>query len=322
MKTVFIINPMAGQGKYIDKLIKKIADVASEIKADAEIYITKAVGDAQRFVSEHCEKFGAARFIACGGDGTLSEVINGAIDFKDAEIGVIPIGTGNDFCRNFDYAGDFTNIVNQIKGNIVKCDAIKYTTYINSNKKMGYCVNMFNIGFDCNVADMTSDMKKKPFVSGTLAYLLSIFVTLIKKKGANLKIELDGNVKHKGALLLTSIANGCYCGGGVKSNPLASLQDGFININIVKNISRLRFLKLLPHYMKGDFLKLKNIERIILSLKCRHITVTPLNGNIRLCTDGEISDAGTTEFEIVPNAFNFVIPVNNVEEEICYAAKT
>ena len=81
---------------------------------------------------------------------------------------------------------------------------------------------MFNIGFDCNVADMTAKMKKKPLISGSMAYLFSIFAILIKKKGANLKIELDDIVKYEGPLLLTSLANGCFCGGGIKSNPLYS----------------------------------------------------------------------------------------------------
>lgn len=309
MKTVFVVNPMAGQGKNIDKIISQIKEKASDISADIQIYVTKSAGDAKKFVNEYCRDYGAARFIACGGDGTLNEVINGAIDYADAEVGVMPIGTGNDFCRNFDYAGDFNNISNLISGGCVKCDAIMYTTKIGGIKKTGYCANMLNIGFDCNVADMTANMKKKPFISGGFAYLLSIFAMLIKKKGANLKIELDGNIVHYGPLLLTSVANGCFCGGGVKSNPLASVQDGFININIIKNVSRIKFIKLLPHYMKGDFLKLKNIDRFISSLKCKKITVRPISGDIKLCIDGEITDVGITEFEIMPNAFNFVIPV-------------
>ena len=77
MKTVFIINPMAGQGKSIEKFISSIKETAEKLKADIEIYITKAVGDATSFVHSYCEKNGAARFIACGGDGTLGEVVNG-----------------------------------------------------------------------------------------------------------------------------------------------------------------------------------------------------------------------------------------------------
>ena len=125
---------------------------------------------------------------------------------------------------------------------------------------------------------------------------------------ANLKIEVDGKEKHNGKLLLTSIANGCYCGGGIKSNPLASIRDGKINFNIIRNVPRYKFLCLLPFYMKGTHLKLKNIDKIITSEKCFKIKITPIEGNMRLCIDGEIIDAGETVFEICPGLFNFVIP--------------
>lgn len=306
MKTVFIINPKAGQGKDIDMLAENIKNVAESLNKDYEIYYTKAAGDAKRFVDEYLKEKGIARFIACGGDGTLSEVVNGAISY-DAEVGVIPIGTGNDFCRNFGSVDAFRNIREQLLSGSQKCDAINYKTAVNSEEISGYAVNMFNIGFDCNVADMTSQMKRKPFISGSLAYFLSIFVILIKKKGANLKIMADGEIIHNGKLLLSSVANGSFCGGGVKSNPLASVTDGLININIIKNVSRLRLLTLLPCYMKGTFPE-KNVGHIIFSKKYKKVCIEPLNNCMRLCVDGDITDTGKCEFEIARKAINFVVP--------------
>ncbi len=306
MKTVFIINPKAGKDKNPEELTKRIEAVASKKGADIDIYITKSPGDGTAFVKNYITEKGNARFIACGGDGTLSEVLNGMIDAPESEIGVLPLGTGNDFCRNF--AGNFSDIGALLTGSTVPCDAILYKTEKNDETKTGYCANMFNIGFDCNVADMTAVMKKKPFISGSLAYLMSIFTVLIKKKGANLAISLDGEEFHRGRLLLTSIANGCYCGGGIKSNPLASVNDGLININIVYNISRLNFLSKLPFYMKGTHIHLKGIEKIIFTGKYKKINIIPLSGSMRLCIDGEIITAGKTEFEVVPKAFSFVVP--------------
>ncbi len=308
MKTIFVINPKAGQGKGKEKLIESIRSAANKLKADVEIYVTKAIGDAERYVREYCKVFGGARFIACGGDGTLCEVINGAIEQPDSEIGVMPFGTGNDFRRNFGPEQDFLDAEAQITASCTKCDAIRYIKQLGGIKHIRYCANMFNIGFDCNVADLTAKMKTKPFISGSLAYLISIFAILIKKKGANLSLELDGKEKHKGPLLLTAISNGKFCGGGLKSNPLGVINDGFMDINIVYNISRLNFLTKLPFYMKGTYIKLKNIEKVIFSTKCKRIAVTPLNGKMRLCVDGEIEDAERTEFEIVPGAFDFVVP--------------
>lgn len=311
MKTVFVVNPKAGSGKNTEKLVESINKLT-----DAEIYFTKSAGDGERFVKQYCEQNGTARFIACGGDGTLNEVLNGAINYEGTQIGVIPMGTGNDFCRNFEAAGDFSDVKAQLCGNSVKCDAIRYRTISDGKQKNGYCVNMFNIGFDCNVADMTAAVKKKPFISGSIAYLISIFVILIKKKGANIKVELDGKEYHSGQLLLTSVANGSYCGGGIKSNPLASVHDGMINANIVYNISRLNFLTKLPYYMKGTHINIPGIEKIIFSTKCRKMTITPIDKVMRLCVDGEIINAEKTEFEIVPAAFDFVIPAKKINEKI------
>ena len=108
MKTVFIINPESGQRKKVDEFISSIKATIEKTGADAGFYITKAIGDAKTYVHDYCEDNGPARFIACGGDGTINEVLNGAIGFSGAEIGVIPMGTGNDFCRNF-RGSDFKN---------------------------------------------------------------------------------------------------------------------------------------------------------------------------------------------------------------------
>ncbi len=300
MKTVFVINPTAGKGKKTKKLISDIYSAAEQLGKETECYVTKCQGDATRFVKEYA---GSARFIACGGDGTFSEVLNAVINKSGSEAGVMPIGTGNDFCRNFKGCY-FESVQAQFLGETMTCDAIMYKT----SDKSGYCANMFNIGFDCNVAYKTSRIKKNTFLRGSFAYFISILIMLIKKKGANLFIEIDGKAVHHGKLLLTSLANGSYCGGGIKSNPLSNVSDGVMNINIIRNISRLKFISLLPFYMKGTHTKLKNIQNIISSQNAKKATITPLNGDMRICVDGEIFDAGKTEFEVIPDAFRLVLP--------------
>lgn len=308
MKTIFVVNPMAGKGNRIDKITEAIRESLKRIQREGEIYLTKGIGDATAFVRKYCENHGPARFFACGGDGTLSEILNGVMGVPDAEIGVIPMGTGNDFCRNFGEEYDFSSIDKQILGESAFCDVIHYQTQVDGEVREGYGMNMFNIGFDCNVADRTAEMKKKPLISGSMAYFLSIFGSLIQKKTENMKIELDGEEVHNGQLLLTSVANGCYCGGGIKSNPLASVTDGILNVNIIRNISRCRFISLLPYYMKGTHLNLSGIEKVITTKGCKKMVLTPMKKIIRLCIDGEIIDGGRTEFEIVPKAVRFVLP--------------
>ncbi|MBO5409162.1 MAG: YegS/Rv2252/BmrU family lipid kinase [Clostridia bacterium] len=311
MKTVFIVNPKAGKGKKEKQLIEQICTLIALNNTDWEWYLTQSVGDATRFVKEYCETKGVARFIACGGDGTFGEVVNGVFGFPDAEVGVIPIGTGNDFCRNFSKNIDFFDLELQASSKTAVCDVIRYVTEVDGMEKQGICANMFNIGFDCNVADKTNDFKANTIFGGSFAYVVSILWNLIRKKSTNLLVELDGIKQYNGELLLCSVANGKYCGGGIMSNPLAEVTDGKMNVNLIRNISRLRFLSLLPSYMKGTHLKIRGIEKIIINRDCEILTVTPKTGIMRLCIDGEIITAGTTTFTVIPGGIRFVLPQKN-----------
>lgn len=312
MKIIFMVNPKAGKGKGIDKLKEEISRVSKETGIPAGFYLTKKVGDAEKFAktaaSEAYGKGEEIRLIACGGDGTLNEVINGIIGFDNASAGAVPIGTGNDFVRNFPKAGDFMNIEAQLKGRTVKSDLIKYEVMSEGERKIRYCANMFNIGFDCNVADLAAKLKAYPFLKGSMAYLAAVTGILIKKKGANLKIEADGELVHEGPVLLTAVANGSYCGGGIKSSPKASLTDGLMDLNIIYNVSRREFVQKFPSYSKGTHMELEDIDRLLYFRQCRKAVITPLDGSVRLCVDGEITDAGRAVMEVLPKAVNILLP--------------
>lgn len=312
MRIIFVINPKAGKGKGIDKWLEKIRSTSEKTGIKADIYMTKAVGDAEAFadlIGKETKASGEEiRLIACGGDGTLNEVLNGAMGYENLTVGVLPIGTGNDFCRNFPDEGDFLDVEAQLKGKVIKCDAIRYSGLLAGKDQTRYCANMFNIGFDCNVVDLTAKLKTYPMIKGSFAYLLGVAITYIKKKGAKLRVELDGKVIEDGPLLLTAIANGGFCGGGVHSSPYASVNDGIMDVNVIFNVGRVDFLKKFPYYAKGTHMELSDIDHIIYAGTCRKAKVTPLDGTMRLCTDGEIVDAGAIEFEVVPEAFNLLLP--------------
>ncbi len=309
-RNIFIVNPKAGQGKGNAKFTDHIKQEAETLGIPVEIYTTAGVGDAEILARQIASEVTTpTRIYACGGDGTLNEVLNGVIDNENIAVGLLPIGTGNDFCRNFPEAGDFLDIGAQLQAVSEKCDAIRYTGELAGEKKTRYCANMFNIGFDCNVVDLTATLKTYPLLSGSFAYLMAVMAILVKKKGANLKIEIDGELVHDGPLLLTAVANGCFCGGGVKSSPLASTSDGKLDINIIYNVKRMEFLKKFPYYAKGTHMDLPDISHIIYATQAEKVAITPNEGTMRLCTDGEIVDAGRVEMEIVPSAFNFLVPL-------------
>ena len=309
MQTVFIINPAAGSGNDFRELMAGIDDLKEKATDDVSVYETRGVGDAEVFVRKTMEDHPSDMlFVACGGDGTLNEVLNGARGFEGAVISVYPSGTGNDFVRNFPEAGDFKDPAAIAGGNEVLCDAIEVSGIIDGKYQTRLCANMINIGFDANVVEKTAEVKKKPLFSGSTAYLAAVFSTLIRKKGADLRIIADGRTLADGEILLTSLANGSYCGGGVMSNPYASLQDGTVDMSVIKNMSRTRFLRLFPKYQKGVHLELPGIEKIITNVKAKEVTISPFNGTMTVSIDGEISHDGELKIKALPGAFRFMVP--------------
>lgn len=310
MKYYFLINPAAGKKTDVEALKKEIENAASDTGSEAVIYVTKSIGDAERFVRSTLEADPEEElcFVACGGDGTFNEVLNGCMGSSNAICSVYPIGTGNDFVRNFHDNIDFHDIRSLFRGEVIRCDTIEYSGVIDGEFQVRYCGNMFNIGFDCNVVDKTAELKTKPLLSGSLAYLAGVASTLIKKKGADLRVEADGQVLCDGPILLTSIANGSYCGGGVMSNPYAELQDGMIDISVIRDLGRLRFISLFPKYQKGTHLELDSVKDIITNLKVQEVMITPRNGSMRLCVDGEIYSTGGVLMRIQPEAFRLLVP--------------
>ncbi|MDO4545189.1 MAG: diacylglycerol kinase family protein [Bacillota bacterium] len=314
MKHVFIMNPSSGKKKKRIAFVENLKASAEALGADYSLYYTKGAGDGQRYAKELCAEHDARgeklRLYGCGGDGTINELVNGAFGFENVEIGAIPLGTGNDYVRNYGDVSDFLNITGQIRGASVPSDLIRYRAEYEGHITEGYCANMFNIGFDCNVVDLTARVKSLPFISGSLAYLISVGIILIKKKGADLRIEYaDGSVSD-GKILLTAIANGCYCGGGVKGVPYCSLDDGLMDVSVIKNVSRLFFVALFPSYAKGIHMEKKAIQKrdVINYTKEKTLTVTANGESLRLCTDGEITTQKRIEFSMVKDGFRFILP--------------
>lgn len=310
MKHYFIINPASGQGNMTEKLIADIENAANELSLDVSIYLTKDVLDGERAAREFAQSVNgeAARIYACGGDGTISEVVNGAVGYDNIHVGFIPIGTGNDLVRNFPEAGDFRNIKAQLEGFDSAMDLIEYSGVIDGKQTSRYCANMINIGLDCNVAELASRLKKKPLIAGSMAYLLAVGIMFIKKQTIGLRVTSGDEVLVDDDILLCAIANGSYCGGGVYSSPQSILDDGEFDINIVNNISHLDFLNLFPKYQKGTHLEMKGIDKYIKITKGNNIDLQCKTGEFFLCADGEILVCSNVHFEIAPKALKIVLP--------------
>ena len=305
MKHIFIINPVAGQGIAQKGLAEELSG------RNLPFHITERPGAGEEYVKEMCSSDSSEtfRFYACGGDGTLNEVVNGAFGFTNAEIAAFPIGSGNDFVRSFDIPVErFRNIDSQVSGKAVAIDAIRYG-HPGKAEDQRYAVNMFTMGLACEVVSRAAEVKKIPLVEGSLAYMLSIFLTLIKKKGVELVIESEDGTVYERDFILGVIGNGSFCGGGLKSAPAAVIDDGLMDMCFVDNVPRRTVVSLLPSFAKGTYLDREKIKKYITSEKCRSVTIKSVSGCWALCVDGEVIAVRDTKFEIMPDSVRFSIPL-------------
>ena len=300
MKHYFIVNPAAGKGKDPESLVKKIEAACREKLADFEIYLTKAKGDATRFVKEICnaakEKI---RIFSCGGDGTNNEVISGAVGCDMAEIGFIPDGTGNDFVKCFNGADNFTDVSAQLEGDAEAIDVIS------CNDK--YIMNILNIGFDCEVVRRTAKLKKLPLVSKSMAYILGVVVELIRKPGTKLSVSLDGGEAQEKERLLSTFSNGRYYGGGFNASPKARLKDGLMDICFVRNISRTKFVSIVKYYRSGDYLDMKKLEKIVDYRRAKTARLE-FDKEQTFCIDGELFEDKILDLRLLPGALKIIVP--------------
>ena len=224
MRHIFIINPNSGKSKACE-YIPIINEIFKKRKDEYEIIKTTHEGHAIEIAKNFAETDNI-RLYAIGGDGTINEVING-VDTSDIPIGVIPAGSGNDFIKSV-----YHNLSNDPK-EIIKSLVDGETEYVSLGKiNDTYFVNISSIGFDTYVVKNARLIKKLPLIPGSIAYLLSIFVTLCTYKKQNVKILIDEE-KVNAKIFLVAFGIGKYYGGGMKVLPNAIINDEKIDICIV-----------------------------------------------------------------------------------------
>ena len=305
MKYCFIVNPYAGKGKYTEELCQRIKDVCGKSNVDFDVCITDKIGDAREYIRKTVEERKDNEeigFFGCGGDGTLCETVNGVMCLENREnvyVGLVPIGTGNDFVRNFGTGAEFIDIETQVECKPYFVDLIRCNDM--------YAINMVNIGFDCEVVCKTAHFKRKAYIPSKFAYIAGLIVTLIKKPGVKAKMSMDGGEATKESLLLTTFANGCFCGGGFHSNPLAGLDDGKIDALLINNMSRMKFISLVGDYKGGTHLSKEKFKNILTHKKVDEIELE-FEEDTNICIDGEVIRADRLHMSVEKKAIGILVP--------------
>lgn len=300
MKYFFVVNPKAGEGKSESIIRAAIAELPQ--KDDCEVYVTKSVNDATRFVRECCERNEGEqlRFIACGGDGTINEVFNGAAECANASVTCYPCGSGNDFVKAFGSAEVFSDIGKLLQAKDRKIDLLKVGDR--------YSNNVTNFGFDTTVAITINKEREKTGHGNKNAYTKGVITALIKSMKNTCTVIADGEVLNpEGKCLLCTLANGQYVGGSFKCAPKSKADDGLIDVCLIKPISRLRFVKLLGPYTAGEHLDDPKFSDIIVYRRAKKVEVKAQPG-FAYSLDGEIIYSDHFTVEIAPNAVSFAVP--------------
>ena len=294
-----IVNPTAGNSNF-NKSWKLIQNLLKTKEINFSFAFTQYTKHELILVDE-AVKHGFRKFISVGGDGTLHHVVNGIMTQRytnsfDLKLGVIPLGTGNDWIKTY-------NIPNSIKKSI---DIIKKEkTFLqdigclelNNNKE--YFNNLAGIGYDGYVVNKLKSLKK----FGGIAYLLSGLYGLLfyKKSSYNIYIQ-DKNLEEKCLMILFGICQ--YSGGGMQmtKNPISN--DGLLDVTIVKNISFLDLVFNLPKLYNGKIIDHKKVENFKVSTL---MVEDKKKNNSFIEADGELLGKGSLRISIIPKAIQFII---------------
>ena len=294
MKYLFIVNPVAGRGDGLEKW-DQVKTTALKAGLNFDAVFTEAPGHAVSLAKEGMQK-GYDTVVACGGDGTINEVVRGIHEYgvrRQVNLGIVPCGTGNDLVRALNIPLNIEKAVEILKNARVQ------------NLDIGmiegkYFMNVVGIGFDGAVANEINKNVKK--LKGTAAYLYAVFKVLMQYRSPEMVINIDGEIL-KGRYFLVAIGNGQYYGGGMKILPTAVPADGLLEVCVVRDVPAIEVIRMLPSIFKGNHIG----HRAVKIYRGKRITVESKE-EVIVQADGELLGALPMTFDLEAGAFPVLVP--------------
>jgi len=290
--TCIILNPSAGHVRDLDDVVARMARIP-----DAEVRLTNKRGSAARFARTALRK-GRELIIAAGGDGTLNEVVNGiGENYGAARVGLIPLGTGNDFARSVGIPPDLDAAIDLICAEQTRAvDLVRVTS-----DEVRYFVNVSAGGFSGLVNEkLTPEMKK---TWGPLAYLRSAAAALPELRAYRTTLAFDDDESLMEELYNVVVANGRYVAGGMMIAPHAVIDDGLLDVVLIPKRPASEIALVVAQIALGTHLSSKTI----VYRRAAKLTVNSKPG-MWFNVDGELVGNEPARFEIVPRALSFIAP--------------
>ncbi|HEX6287690.1 MAG TPA: diacylglycerol kinase family protein [Herpetosiphonaceae bacterium] len=291
MQTCVILNPNAGSAQDVTAL-----EAAIERLDGAVLRATEQPGDGQQIVREALAE-GCGLIVAAGGDGTINEVVNGlAGHFEGVQLGVIPVGTGNDFARSIDVPTEIEAAVELLRRRQTRLvDVVRV-----SSDSTRYFINVSAGGFSGLVDEKLTDAMKRSW--GPLAYLRSAAMALPDLTNYHTLITFDDEERHEIQTYNIVIANARYVAGGIPIAPRAKLDDGLVDVLVVPTASMPQLALLVPQILLGQHLD----NELIVFRRARKVRVEARPG-MWFNADGELVGNEPATFEVIPRALQVVV---------------
>jgi YegS/Rv2252/BmrU family lipid kinase len=305
---IVVVNPNAGSRKG-EKDWPKIKKLLVENGIPFEPFFTENRNHAINLTARKIDE-GFRKIIVVGGDGTLNEVVNGIFLQQSCTpdkiiVGLIPVGTGNDWGRMYKYPKKYRKAIKVIKKGFLFTQDVGHIIYNDGDgEHERHSVNVSGMGYDALVAAKANRLKDRG-KGGAYSYLLNIFTGLFQYKYTHFNIEVDGKEVFNGRVLSMNLGICKFNGGGLMQVPNAIPDDGLLDVTIIKATSKLNLFKHITKLYDGTFIKLKfvNTHR---GKECK--IVSRPKGSVFLEADGESLGHSPLTFTVKQKAMNFIIP--------------
>ena len=303
----FIVNPRAGSGKTMSEWVP----AEHKLQKYGINFIT-ALTDHKKHATDlaiEAAQAGYRRIVAVGGDGSVHEVLCGICCFCDTSgtpteeftLGVMPIGSGNDWIKSLGVPHDLDKIIDMIRdGSFGTIDVVRV---VGAGGKVSYMANVGGTGFDSHVCSRVN-LQKEGGTRGKLIYLNALRHTVTHLSPINLKVIADGHTVHEGPCYSIALGNGRFSGSGMRQVPVADMNDGLLDYMIVPKIPVKSILVQLPRLFNGTV----NESPDLTSGQCRRLSIVPLDSGAEdiFELDGEIEGKLPLSIEMDSRKINVI----------------
>ncbi len=302
MHHLFLVNPTAGKADQTEAISAAAKELCEALGESYEIKTSTCRGDLTRMAREAGETGKEMRLYACGGDGTLNEVIAGAAEYENLSVTSVPCGSGNDYIKQFDNPKAFFDLNNFKEVRTERVDLMD----------AGGCLaaNICSVGFDARIGTSIDAYRRFPLLGGSRAYTASILVNLVKGVCKPCRVEFPDGRVYDEKMTLVCVCNGKWYGGGYNPVPKASNRDGILDVLVVKKVSRLTVARVISAYQKGEFERFPHLISYHKTDSVRIITPEKEPMNL----DGELLREKDITISVLPEKLRFFAPVKAWKE--------